>query len=142
MSDYWKGVSTAIIGAGVVGIVGYLLIVKENQIKIDALTKTVDELRMSEGETQKSLNSTRLFVAQAHPDRILGQTSSLKKLQALDSQEIELLAEGLPELKVSGSNEVLRVPLSLKSLVTKYNFSDQDLAAFRAVAQPYQAGEM
>ena len=136
MNEFWKGVSSAVIAAGIIGIAGYLLIVKENQTKIEALTKSIDGLKESADETQKSLNTTRLFVAQAHPNRKLSQADSLKKLQALNMNEMVLLAEGLPELEVSGENTVKIVPASIRGLAAKYDFSEKDLVVFHAVAQP------
>jgi len=142
MNDYWKGISTAVIGAGVVGVIGYLLIVKENQIRIETLIKSVDSLSLSADETQKSLSVTRLFVAQAHPNRTLSQAPSLMKLQALDAQEIEQLAKGLSELEMPVNNKFEFVPPQLKNLSAKYSFTSQDLTTFQAVAQPFQAGEL
>jgi hypothetical protein len=137
MNDYWKGVSTAVIGAGVIGLASYLLIIKENQIEIRALRDSIQKLELSDTKTQASLNTTRLFVAQAHPNRTLSLAPSLKKLGELDRMEIELLAGALTYVEivdgVDGGERVKDIPPSLKVLFEKYNLTTKDLVAFHAV---------
>jgi hypothetical protein len=143
MNNFVSGLLIAIIGGGIVALAGYLLIVKENQMEIASLKSTISDLKMIATDTQKSLNATRLFIAQAHPDRDLAQRGSVEKLRGLSTKEIEELADSLPQVQLTNTKEVESVPVSIQNLMEKYNWTEGDVGTYYEIAElPTKEGTM
>ena len=143
LNDIGREIMVAVIAAVIVAGGAYLLIVKENQIYIVTLQAELTEvkselvqLRQADEAAKTSLSATRLFVAQAHPDRDPLYMFSALKLKDLDSNEIDILAASLPEVELGPgpSKEILNAPEPLKQLIEKYDFSGDDLATYYEVA--------
>ena len=60
-------VISSMISGLVLIFVGYLFIIKENQLIIQTLKEEIVDLEEITTETQNSLNATQLFIVSAHP---------------------------------------------------------------------------
>ncbi|PUB83979.1 MAG: hypothetical protein DBP02_10110 [gamma proteobacterium symbiont of Ctena orbiculata] len=113
----YKEITVAVIAGIIVSIASYLLIIKENQMSITALQNEVKQLREMEMKTQTSLNATKLFIASAHPDKDISKLASIKKLQKLNKNELEVLAEGINrERMLSMRAKFIKDPEELKRI--------------------------
>ncbi|MDR4513158.1 hypothetical protein [Nitrosomonas sp.] len=99
-----KEIIASIVAAGIVAFAGYLFIVKENQLMIRNLSDDLTNIKNEIEKSNSALRATNLFIAQAHPDRDVSMLASMKKLQEFNKQEIKILAESLPEIQVTTSN--------------------------------------
>lgn len=124
----------SIVSGLVVAAGGYLLVVKENQVRIEGMQSTLEKLQESSENMRNSLNVTKLFVAQAHPDRNFSRVSLLK-LQNLSKDEIATLAAGLEDVKIAGPDkEVRQAPAEIRELMKKHNLTGEDILAYHEVA--------
>ncbi len=75
---------------------------------IAQLKQLLQEVRAEAKSQQSALVSTKLFIAQAHPDRSMGGlVSSYRKLRALNDEEITALASSVSFLDVSNDRVLL-----------------------------------
>lgn len=126
----------AVVGGSVVALSAYLLGVKENQINIDHLKRELADIKAIGEKNSDSLVATKLFIAQAHPDRDISKIASVKKLQQLDRAEIVKLAEALPEIKFEPGPgyRIAVLPKDLAELARKHEFSGKDFASYTELA--------
>mgnify|MGYP005989476253 CR=1 FL=1 len=128
MNDVTKQVLVAVITAAVLGFFGYIFVVKENQIKIEQLeknlakesesmaksitdiTKKLDAhyngIKSSIGESRSTIDSLKLFVVAAHPNRNHLSLTASAKLQSLNSNQFNVLATGLMYYKDNSSSNL------------------------------------
>ena len=158
MNDVTKqilaGVITTIVTAVVIGIFAYVLIIKENQLKISHLetqltqqseiaSKEIDKLgakldKLQESidsnvdKSQSSIDALKLFVVAAHPQRNNGVLTSYNKLQNLNPLEFSTLSSGLHELKsvepVNWNN--VNIGGNFDSLINEHKINQDDLELF------------
>ncbi|HAS6444387.1 TPA: hypothetical protein GRR81_25410 [Vibrio parahaemolyticus] len=140
MNEIVKNVLSTIIGAAIVGVFGYVLVVKENQLKIDTLQKTVEEqsTKLTEFADRQdvAINSIRLFVVSNHPDKdhstLLSRTS-FKKLQNLSPQEYPILVKGLNSIVEPKEKPLSSVTsANFEALLLKHNLEQVDLNTYLA----------
>lgn len=131
-----KEIIVAVVGGSVVALAGYLLGVKENQVNITHIKQELQDIKEIGKNNQDSLVATKLFVAQAHPNRDASTLASIVKLQKLNKNEVEILARSLSDVKIGPgpNNELVKIPVNLKDLAEKYNLNGNDFASFTAVA--------
>ena len=140
-----KELVVAVVGGGVVALAGYLLVITKNQVNISHIQSDIMEIKEFSKKNSKSLVATKLFIAQAHPDRDASSLASLMKLQKLDDSEVEVLAGALPDVKLGPGpeNEIVKMPVQLKAIVDKHQLNGIDIAIFWAVANlPVKDGQM
>lgn len=164
MSDSAKqigiAVGSSLLAALVLAIAGYIFVVKENQIRIDSLEKLVkgqsesvedglkeldaafdthiEKLNRSLDRHRTSVDSLKLFVVAAHPDRDYVSLVSSRKLQSLNSVEFEVLANGLNEYKHSGLDGVMKTKYGaeFETLLIQHDLNETDLQSYlEAVGQ-------
>ncbi|WP_421911685.1 hypothetical protein [Marinobacter sp.] len=164
MSDSAKqigiAVGSSLLTALVLAIAGYIFVVKENQIRIDSLEKLVEgqsesvegglkeldaaldthieKLNSSLERHRTSVDSLKLFVVAAHPDRDYVSLVSSRKLQSLSSVEFEVLANGLNEYKHSGLEGVMKTEYGeeFETLLIQHDLNEIDLQSYiEAVGQ-------
>lgn len=149
-----KEILVSLISAAIIASAGYLFIIKENQInitnltreinelkklketpiKINFLTTEIKELRELEEKIQSSLNSTKLFIAAAHPSRDLTILVSIAKLQKMKPKEVELIASNIDKWDMDATNtKINNAPNELKLLLDKYKINKEDLTVFATV---------
>ncbi|HBC3859256.1 TPA: hypothetical protein KD866_004722 [Vibrio parahaemolyticus] len=140
MNEIVNNVLSTVIGAAIVGGFGYVLVVKEHQLKIDALQKTVEEqsTKLSEFADRQdiAINSIRLFVVSNHPDKdhsTLISRVSLKKLQSLSPQEYPILVKGLNSI-VEPKEKALspQSTENFEALLIKHDLKEVDLNTYVA----------
>lgn len=131
-----KEIIIAVVGASAVALAGYLLGVKENQVNIANIKKDLVEIKEIGEKNGNSLIATKLFIAQAHPNRDASKLASLNKLQKFDSSEVEVLAGALSAVKLGpgSTKEIVKLPVNLEAITRKYHLSGNDFANFTAVA--------
>ena len=131
-----KELVVAVLGGGVVALAGYLLGVKENQVNIDNLKSELAEIKAIGQKNQDSLVATKLFIAQAHPERDAGNLASVMKLKQLDKIEVFTLAESLPEIKFQSGpgHKLAKLPEELEALAKKHDFKGKDFASYAEIA--------
>jgi len=131
-----KEITIVVITSSILAVAAYVLVVKENKINIIHIKKELKEMKDIAKKNEDSLVATKLFIAQAHPDRDASNLASLIKLQKFNRAEIVALAQSLPDVKLGpGPNkEIVKLPVSLKELVKKYQLTGNDFANFTAVA--------
>jgi hypothetical protein len=125
MNDVTKQVLVTLITAAVLGFFGYIFVVKENQIKIEQLEKSIAKesesvaksitditnkldvhyngIKSSIGESRSTIDSLKLFVVAAHPNRDHISLTASAKLQSLNSNQFNVLATGLMYYKDNSS---------------------------------------
>ena len=164
MSDSAKqigiAVGSSLLTALVLAIAGYVFVVKENQIRIESLEKLVksqsesvenglkeldsaldkhaEQLNGSLERHRTSVNSLKLFVVAAHPDRDYVSLVSSRKLQSLNPAEFEVLANGLTEYKQSGLVGVRQTEYGdeFEALIMQHDLNESDLQSYiEAVGQ-------
>lgn len=137
MMEIGKAIIIAVVSGLIVAAAGYLLIVKENQMSIRAVEKEISQLREMGIKTQDSLNATKLFVAQAHPDRDASTLASIMKLKKLDINEITGLASSLRKVEVGPApeNEIKQAPADVRALIEKYELTGKDLKVYGKIAE-------
>ncbi len=131
-----KEIVIAVVGGGVVALGSYLLGVKENQNNIGHIKQELVEIKEIGKRNQDSLVATKLFIAQAHPDRDTSRLASIIKLQKFNKEEVEVLAQSLPEVKLKSglTIEIVKLPKSLLGLVKKHKLEGNDFENFAAIA--------
>ncbi|ODW25959.1 hypothetical protein [Vibrio parahaemolyticus] len=140
MNEIVKNVLSTIIGAAIVGVFGYVLVVKENQLKIDTLQKTIEEqsarLTGFADRQDVAINSIRLFVVSNHPDKdhsTLLSRASFKKLQNLSPQEYPILVKGLNSIVEPTEKPLSSVTsANFEALLLKHNLEQVDLNTYVA----------
>lgn len=159
MSDSLKqigiAVGTTIVASFILGIAGYILVVKENQIRIqtlentlksqsEILAKRLDDLNLQFGthidkldntleKNRSSVDSLKLFVVAAHPDKSHVSLISSLKLQSLSPDEFDVLANGLNIYKKgAGIEEVKHTEYGSKfeKLIQKHELNEIDLDSY------------
>lgn len=137
------GVVIALVSGFLVAVPGYLFVVKKNQVDIVNLQREVDRLKDSGREYDKSLVATKLFIAQAHPDRDISNFASLQKLQDLNAAEIRVLAGELQKAQLTSGpqGEIVSTSNKLQQLIQRFQFNDDDLETYQAVAEMPSAGD-
>lgn len=164
MSDSAKQIGIAVLSSIltvlILAIVGYVFVVKENQIKIDtlenlvkgqsesverglreldaALDTHIEKLNGSLERHRTSVDSLKLFVVSAHPDRDYVSLVSSRKLQSLNPLEFEVLANGLHEYKRSGLEGVKKMEFGeeFETLIIQHDLNETDLNSYiEAVGQ-------
>jgi len=133
-----KEIVISVVSAGIALGGNYVLIAKENQVNISNIQRDISEIKTVGKETSDSLVATKLFVAQAHPNRDTSSLSSIEKLQKLDDEEVKILAGHLGEIEFSpGSNsEVKILPVGLQNMAAKYQLTGEDFGYFTSLAYP------
>jgi len=143
-----KEIIVGLVVAAIMGLGGYILIVKENQVVIEQLQKSFTELKELEMKTTDSLYATRLFVASAHPERDMNLLVSYKKLEELSNEELQQLAAGIrmstessptsPIVtathtgpKTTASLTPTHILAAYSDIRDKYNLTEEDISAFK-----------
>ncbi len=91
------GAASALIASLVVGLVGYVLVVKENQLMIKNLSNDLEDARASLESNRLKVDSLKMFVISAHPSRYNIPLSSSEKLQSLEPSELTEISEAVSE---------------------------------------------
>jgi hypothetical protein len=131
MSDVAKGVLIGIIISAIVAGFGYVILVKENQIKIDNIEKLLGKYDDQMEKSGKTLNALTLFVVSAHPDKNFMPIASARKLEAMDSDAIEVIATSMS--KVDNKDAwfaSFQAALPLKTIKDAYKLTNEDLENF------------
>lgn len=119
------------IGGSIVALAGYLLIVKENQVKIDYLSQQVKELQEFESGTRNALAATKLFVVSAHPERDFSALTSLKKIQDTKYKEIEVMAAVL----IGDNNDLTSIDNKALGFIRTLNIDQKDLSVYKQIVE-------
>ncbi len=149
MNEIVKGLLIVVGGAIIVAVPGYLFVVKENQVRIESLQKSVDEIKLAQNpllpvpgtlkeirenteKLQDSLNATKLFVAQAHPDRDTSSLAAIMKLQGFKPSDFTTLAKGLRNVTiVQSTGQVIDAAPEFMKLMRKYGITAKDISKYR-----------
>lgn len=147
-------VGASLLTASILAIVGYVFVVKENQIRIEtlenlvksqsesveegledldtALDTHIDKLNSSLERQRTNVDSLKLFVVAAHPDRDYVSLVSSRKLQSLKPAELEVLANGLNEYKQRGLEGVRKTEYGeeFETLIMQHDLNETDLQSY------------
>ena len=136
MVNWGKALIIAAVSGLIVALGSYLLVVKENKVRIEGLQSTLEDLRDSSIKIQDSLTATKLFIVQAHPDRNASSLAAVMKLKNLNKAELATLAEGLRNIKIVGPNkEVHQASAEIQELMKKHNLTGKDFITYYRVAE-------
>lgn len=137
MNQIAREVIIAVTTAVIVGIGGYALTIHRATIDIEYIQATLAELKDSVDEIDDNLNSTRLIVAQAHPNQYPAYVTELRKIENLSTDELSALANDLEagELQFDANNELVEAPESLTIIADKYDLNQRDLAAYSQIIE-------
>jgi len=135
-----KELGIAIVGGSIAALGGYLLLVTENKTDIKHIEKQLAEIKAIAKENGQSLISTKLFVAQAHPDRDSSSLVSLEKLSFFENADVIKLAETIAQYdEDSETIEKLRLKLvnsdDIAHLKQKYNLEVADINTYVDIAK-------
>ena len=131
MSDIMKGVLTGVLCTALVSGVGYVFLVKENQIKISNLEKTITKIADSMDDSGESINALKLFVVSAHPSKNYMPLASAKKLGSFKPSEMEILASELMPNEGNKFNvKAVNFSEDLKPIIEKYKLNNEDLNSY------------
>ncbi|WP_061036301.1 MULTISPECIES: hypothetical protein [Vibrio] len=138
MNEIIKNVLSTVIGAAIVAGFGYVLVVKENQIKIEELQNAINQqsinLAAFSDRQDVAINSIRLFVVSNHPNKdhstLLSQVS-LRKLQGLSPEEYPILVRGLNNIVEPGDNPP-QMTADFSQLLLEHNLEEADLNRYVA----------
>ncbi len=154
MSHVTNQILITIISAAIISAVGYIFVVKENQLKIQQLeqnlakesasmTKSVTAIsqklddyyggiQSNIGESRSTIDAIKLFIVAAHPDREHISLAASTKLQTLSSSQLNVLAAGLKHYK---DDTLFNVNFAehhaeFTQLITNKEMTKADLAAY------------
>lgn len=157
MNDVTKQVLVAVITAVILGFFGYTFVVKENQIKIaqleksltkesESMAKSITEIskkldihyngiKSSIGESRSTIDSLKLFVVAAHPNRDHISLTASVKLQSLNSNQFNVLATGLMYYKDNSSSNLKTINFDDKftKLIKDKKITKTDLDSYLKV---------
>lgn len=124
MNDILKGVLIGVIPTAIIAFLGYIWVIKENQLSIDLLKEEVRSISANQDERSKSVNSIKLFIASAHPNKDLSPLLTSTRISELSSKEVADISEILKNLPKQEA---------LNKLKSKYKFNKAELQAFQSV---------
>ncbi len=90
-----KEIVSGVVGAAIIGIPLYMLKIQKMELQIENLKDEASEIKISEVKTKDSLSATKLFIVSRHPDGDISMLSSAKKINDLDTKQLEVLATGV-----------------------------------------------
>jgi len=126
-----KGVLTGILCTALVSGVGYVFLVKENQIKISNLEKSIIKISDSLDDSGKSISALKLYVVSAHPSKDYMSLASAKKLGSFKPSEIVMLAsELIPNEGNQFNLKTINFSEDLKPIIEKYSINNEDLNSY------------
>lgn len=139
-----KEITVAVVSAAVIAITGYILVIKENQLKIEFLTEKIAELKEISTNTQGSLNATKLFIASAHPKRDISSLASLEKLKDATPSEYTILGTALAKenIKFGVNNEIKTTSPQFRAFIAKYDLNKNDIETYSIIAKASEANEI
>jgi hypothetical protein len=131
MNDIVKGVLIGVISSAVVAGLGYILIVKENQIKIDNIEKILTKYDSQMEKSGETISALKLFVVSAHPDKNYMPIASAKKLEAMDTGAIEVIAASMSKAENKETwFASFYTASSLQPIKDEYELTNEDLGNF------------
>lgn len=129
MRDFWKGVLSAVAGAGILGLFGYVILIEKMSVKIESIESKLSDISSDLKYSGNSLNGIKLFIASAHPDRDIIPLASATKLKSLSNQEIFILGRSLPE-RLTEFDPANLQPGSAQSIITNHSLTVEDIESY------------
>lgn len=132
MKDVVKGIFVGVISTILVSGVGYIFIVKENQMKIDNIEKILSNYDGEMEASGKSINALKLFVVSAHPDKDYIPIASASKLQRMSAKEVSVLAAAMQvdaDVPALVGDKMLKSN-SARTIIKEYDLTKEDLEVY------------
>jgi hypothetical protein len=129
MNEIVKGVAIAVLTTGIVAALGYVFLIKENQVKLEYLEKGLNRIESSIKSSSSSIDAIKLFVVAAHPNRNYLPISSSEKLGKLNPNELTVFAQGLSNINYQPGSELnlTRASKEFIEIKAEYDFNDTDI---------------
>lgn len=140
MNEITKGVLVGVATAVILSGVGYLLLAKENKVRIDMLLNEVQSVSRRVDRGNESLTALKLFVVSAHPDRDHMTLSSAQKVQQLTGQELGMLAGQMDRFKTAAAFATIAREGSpqISAILQKHQIDSNDLVNLWASVENFE----
>ena len=102
-----SGIAIGLIPAVILGIFGYFIIVKTNEVKIEKLTSEIQTMNAQIKEAGDVMNATRIFITKAHPNKHLARIFELDFLGKLSNQQVSRMVKTFHTLPKSQWSAIL-----------------------------------
>ena len=144
MKEIYKGVLIGLVTIAIPALLGYVWLIRENQIRIQTIQRDIESLSSRVERGNESLNALKLFVVSAHPDRNYISITSAGKLQDLTAGEINTLAAEIDKYSTARafSLSASKDNPQINDIMARYQIDQNDLRNYWSGVKALKINEL